>query len=96
VDVTLFLTGQSEWLVVYNCICIADAADDDEPVMRIHRTVNYLRLLLSLGHIECWRCSLLRLMIMTSVSVLCGFAVQTWLNGSRSCLGWGLSGTQGT
>jgi len=45
-----------------------------------------------LGRIECIRCRLFRSMFTASVSLSRGFAVQTRLNGARSCLGWRLMG----
>jgi len=46
-----------------------------------------------LGRIKCMKCRLLRSMIPGVCHVAsCGFAVQTRLNGSRSCLGWRLLG----
>jgi len=54
---------------------------------------------LVLGRIECMKCGILLSMIpgvCQSVILSRGFAKQTWLNGSRSSLGWRLLGAQGT
>jgi len=45
-----------------------------------------------LSCVECMICRLLQFMIPVSVCLLCGFAVQMWLNGSRSCWRWRLLG----